>query len=155
MHYKETRLLDLRLDNNLKQKDLGKVLEVSEDRYSKYERGIDDMTLQRCNALANFYNVSIDYLLGLSNINIKPTNNNINYKILSKRLFQLRKEHNLTQAKLCKKIGFPQTTYSCYETGKSIPTTFKVYHIVCYYNVSFDYILGRTNKRKIDNHQKN
>lgn len=150
MFKNETRLVDLRLNKDLKQKDIGKVLKISEDRYSKYERNIDDMKLEICNNLANYYNVSIDYLLGISDKNIKSKSLKINYKILCQRLFELRKENKLTQATLGKKIGFTQTAYYNYESGKSIPRTFKLYYIAQFYNVSFDYLVGRSDIREIN-----
>lgn len=107
------------------------------------------MKLDICNNLANFYNVSIDYLLGLSDKNIKCKSLKIDYKILCQRLFELRKEHKLTQATLGEKIGFTQTAYYNYESGKSIPTTFKLYYIAQFYNVSFDYLVGRSDIREI------
>lgn len=149
MRNSETRFAELRLDKSLKQKDLAKVLNVSEDRYSKYERGINDLTLEMSNKIANFYDVSLDYLFGISNKNTKVENTNIDLNIFKKRLLQLRKDNDLSQNEIGQKIGFPQTTYSGYETGTSIPTSFKTYYIAMYCNVSIDYLLGRTNVKEI------
>ncbi len=96
MRFLETRFSELRLDRNLKQKDIAKILNISENRYSNYERRVNDLTLEMSNKLANFYNVSLDYLFGISNKNSKIKNKNINLQILQKRLLKLRKEKNLT-----------------------------------------------------------
>lgn len=149
MRRTETRFEDLRKDRELKQKDIAKVLNVLEDRYSKWERGIDDIPLVKSNELANFHKVSLDYLLGLSDVNSKTEKKEINLKLLCERLLELRKENGLTQKQLGNKVGFSQTTYSGYENGTSVPTTFKVYYIALFYGVSFDYLVGRTNKKKI------
>lgn len=149
MKFLETRFSELRLDRNLKQKDIAKILNISENRYSKYERRINDLTLEMSNKVANFYNVSLDYLFGISNKNFKVNNKDINLKLLQKRLLELRKENKLSQNELGQKVGFPQTTCSGYENGTSIPTSFKTYYLAIYYNVSLDYLVGRTNIKEV------
>lgn len=144
----ETKMAELRLDKGLKQKDIAEILKVKTYRYSQWERGINDMPIDICNDLANFYGVSLDYLLGMSDYNNKVDNKNINLDLMRKRMFDLRKEHNLTQDQLGLEIGFPQRTYANYENGNSIPTAFKLYDIAFYYKESLDYLVGRLNNRK-------
>lgn len=145
----ETRFEELRKDKGLKQKDIADVLEVLEDRYSKWERGIDDISLMKVNLLANYHEVSLDYLLGLSDYNVKTPRKEIDFNILPKRLLEIRKQANLTQAELSEKVGFSQRTYSDYERGKFTPTTSKLCYIAMYYNISFDYLVGRTDNKKL------
>ena len=61
------RLRDLREDNDLSQKELAKIIGMSQTGYSKYETGENDIPTGILIALARFYNVSIDYLLGETN----------------------------------------------------------------------------------------
>lgn len=61
MQYK--RIRDLREDNDLTQKELGKILFCSQRVYSNYERGDLDIPTEILIKLANHYNVSVDYLL--------------------------------------------------------------------------------------------
>ena len=145
----EPMLLDLRLDHNLKQHDVAKKLNIKEDTYSKWERGINDIPLDKINELANIYNVSIDYLLGRTEKNILTASSKIDLSTMQKRLFNLRKENHLSQSALAEKIGFFQRTYAHYEQGTNIPTTYKLFHIASFYNVSMDYLLGRTDKKEI------
>lgn len=65
------RLKDLREDNDLKQEDVAKILNISQTNYSKYELGKVNIPINSLIVLATFYNTSIDYLLGLTNEN-KP-----------------------------------------------------------------------------------
>lgn len=58
------RIRDLREDNDLTQVKLSKILGMSQTGYSKYETGENDIPTDILIKLANFYNVSIDYLLG-------------------------------------------------------------------------------------------
>ena len=58
------RIRDLREDNDLKQRQLADFLNCSQQVYSNYELGQRDIPTDVLIKLANFYNVSIDYLLG-------------------------------------------------------------------------------------------
>lgn len=62
------RLKDLREDKDLLQKDIAKILNMSQTGYSKYEVGTNDIPTQILIKLALYYNTSIDYILGLTNI---------------------------------------------------------------------------------------
>ena len=61
------RLKDLREDMDLMQSDVAKVLGVKQEQYSRYERGIFEIKFNQVIILAKFYNVSIDYIAGLTN----------------------------------------------------------------------------------------
>lgn len=145
----KTRIADLRLDNDLKQKDIAKVLNVLSNNYSKWERGVTDIPLEKSNELVNYYDCSFDYLFGLSSNSKKKLNKEIDLKLLCKRLLELRKSKNLTQEQLSNAVGFHQRTYSHYEDGSRVPTSFKLYYIAVYYNVSLDYLVGKTDNIKI------
>lgn len=64
-HYQ--RLRDLREDRDLKQIDIANVLKIEQTQYSRYERGVQMMGIDKYIALAKFYNVSLDFLTGLIN----------------------------------------------------------------------------------------
>ena len=59
------RIKDLREDNDLKQKDIANYLNCSQVCYSHYELGKRDIPTDVLIKLAEFYNVSTDYILGL------------------------------------------------------------------------------------------
>ena len=60
------RLKDLREDRDLTQKELAKLLSFSTSAYSKIERGERSLTAEVLITLSNYYNVSTDYLLGIT-----------------------------------------------------------------------------------------
>lgn len=60
------RLRDLREDNDLTQKQISEYLMCDQSLYSKYERGEREIPLKLIIKLADYYNVSIDYLVGRS-----------------------------------------------------------------------------------------
>lgn len=62
------RIKDLREDKDLLQKDIAKILDMSQTGYSKYEVGTNDIPTNILIKLAEFYNTSTDYILGLTNV---------------------------------------------------------------------------------------
>lgn len=63
----ENRLRDLREDRDLKQRDLAELLKVHQTTYSDYELNRLNIPVAVLHALADFYSVSVDYLLGRTN----------------------------------------------------------------------------------------
>ena len=55
---------NLREDHDYRQRQLAEVLHVSQNTYSQYETGVIELTAEKLLLLADFYNVSTDYLLG-------------------------------------------------------------------------------------------
>ena len=58
------RLKDLREDHDLTQTDVAKILFITQQQYSLYEKGYRDIPTAALITLANLYNTSVDYLLG-------------------------------------------------------------------------------------------
>lgn len=65
MDYRK-RLYDLRVDNDLRQEDVANVLRISSQAYGLYENGKRGLPIEHLVTLCKFYNVTSDYLLGLS-----------------------------------------------------------------------------------------
>jgi len=63
----ENRLRDLREDRDLNQTEISKILKVHQTTYSDYELGRLNIPVPILHVLADFYHVSIDYLLGRTN----------------------------------------------------------------------------------------
>ena len=61
------RILDLREDKDLIQKEIAKYLNMSQTGYSKYETGENDIPTDTLIKLSKFYDTSVDYLLGVTN----------------------------------------------------------------------------------------
>lgn len=60
------RLKDLREDSDLKQGDIAELLQTTRQQVSKWETGMQMMGVDKYVKLAKYYNVSVDYLLGLT-----------------------------------------------------------------------------------------
>lgn len=77
------RLKDLREDNDLKQEEVAKILNTTKQSYSNYERGYRKLSIEDLIKLADFYNVSADYIIGRTDnpeMNTSTTTN-IKYQI--------------------------------------------------------------------------
>lgn len=61
------RIQDLRTDADLSQKQLGEILQISQRTYSHYETGSRNIPIEMLIRLANYYDTSIDYLVGRTN----------------------------------------------------------------------------------------
>ncbi len=66
------RIRNLREDKDLKQREIAEYLRCSQQVYSNYELGQRDIPTDVLIRLAKLYNVSVDYLLGLTS---NPTRN--------------------------------------------------------------------------------
>lgn len=66
------------------------------------------------------------------------------------RLVKLRKELNLTQEEFAQKIGYTRTAISAWEIGRNEPSNADTVKIADFFNVSTDYLLGKTDIRNYD-----
>ncbi len=72
-----TRFAELRADNDIKQKDLAKLLNVSVSAVSHYEKGLNTPDLESLIILADHFRVSLDYLVGRSSYRGDPETNRL------------------------------------------------------------------------------
>lgn len=62
------RLRDLREDRNLSQREIADFLKISQNTYSRYETNERGIPLELMSKLADFYETSVDYLMGRTDI---------------------------------------------------------------------------------------
>ena len=142
-------LKNLRTENNLTQKEIADILKIARQTYNHYEVQESIIPLKYLNELANYYQVTIDYLLGLTNNkSINSSLSIIDPKLSGERLKNWRKEQKLTQVKLANILNTFHTVIVDYEHGKNLIATPFLYTICKKYNISADYLLGKTNKPK-------
>lgn len=60
------QMRNLRKERDLTQQEVAVILETSQTMYARYERGANEMPIRHLIKLAKYYNVSTDYLLGLT-----------------------------------------------------------------------------------------
>lgn len=70
--------------------------------------------------------------------------------MIGDRLTKLRKNRNWTQEDVARRLEMPRSTYSNYESGKREPDFDTAQRLAELFEVSFDYLLGRTDDRQTD-----
>ncbi len=148
------------IDNNLKyaredlemtQTELGFVFGVSQSTIAGWENAIDVIPFNKLVRFCNLYDYSLDFICGFTR---KNTNYNkpikIDKKKLGLKLKEFRNELNLSQQQFADECGFFKSTYGNYEVGRYLIKTMTIYTICKKYNISMDYLVGRTNNKKID-----
>lgn len=138
-----SKLRDVREDKELTQKDVGDILGVDRSTYGGWEIGKDTIPLRKLYELSKYYDISLDYLFGLSdNKNIVYKSSEINIELVGKKLKQIREENNLTQQDIADLLNTSKSTYNAYENGKVLILTSSLYAIAEKYDCSIDWILG-------------
>lgn len=66
MMYRYQRLRDLREDADKTQEDVAEILGILQEQYHRYESGKQELPMHHFVTLAKYYNVSLDYLAGLT-----------------------------------------------------------------------------------------
>ena len=143
------RMKEIRIENKTMQKDIANYLGISSITYSHYETEDTTIPIKHLYNFCNYFNSSLDYILNLTN----NKNNNFKNQELNKvlsgiKLKELRKELKLTQSKLANIINSDKTVICAYEKGKHVIATPFLYTICKTYNISADYLLGRTDNPK-------
>jgi transcriptional regulator with XRE-family HTH domain len=67
--------------------------------------------------------------------------------MLSRRLREIRIEKGYTQEKVAEYLGFTRPTYTAYESGRRKPDNGTLVKLANFFDVSLDYLLGRTKNR--------
>lgn len=145
-----SRIKNLRLNKKLSQKTIANYLHISIAAYSQFELMTTLITIEKLNELANYYHVSLDYLLKITdNPKIRMINKELDKKLIGERLKTIRKEKKLYQDTLAKDIGTGHSLISEYESGKRLISLTYGYAICKKYNISMDYLYGKINKNKL------
>ena len=131
------------------QKELGYVFGISDSAVRSWETAHDTIPLTKLIKFCNMYNFSLDFVVGLSRKNIEYGKFKTDKTKISKKLKEIRKSLNLSQQELSDECKISQTTYSGYETGHYLISTTNLYYICKTYNISMDYIVGRTDNKQI------
>ena len=144
-----TIIKKLREEQNKTQQEIASILGIARQTYNHYEIQDSIIPLKHLNNLANYYNVSIDYIFELTKqrkyLNFKKE---INIDLSKERLKAFRKEQKLTQVKLANILNTFHTVIVDYEHGKNLIATPFLYTICKKYKISADYLLGKTNDPK-------
>lgn len=146
------RLRDIREDHDLSQEQMAKILHVKRSRYSLWELGINIIPLKYLIIYADYFNYSIDYILGLSNnrekILLKKGYNKI---IIGKNIKRIRKKMDISQKKLANKLRVSQACIAKYEKGLIDISTSNLYELSKEFNIPMNNICGKSKNIKNSN----
>ncbi len=145
-----SRIKELRNKNNLTQQQLADFLNIKKPTYTQFENMKRELfPITKFNKLANYFNVSMDYLLKLSdNPKINIINEEINPITAGIRLKEIRKENKFYQETLAQNVGTSAALICEYEKGKRLISLPISYAICQKFNISIDYLYGKTNEPK-------
>ncbi len=147
MDYSE-RLKDLRFDKYEKQEDIAKLLNITRSSYNNYENQFTILPIKYVEILCNHFEVSVDYLLNLSDQKTYTKYKKINKIKAGERLKEFRKENNLTKKELSDILNVVPNSIAWNEKGRNLIATSFLYKICKKYKISADYLLGRIDSPK-------
>lgn len=134
------RLKKLRIKNNYTQEYIANIINTQQANYSKWENGLETIPLKKLFLLAKFYNISMDYLAGLSPIQNKNQIKELDKIIIGKNIKKICNDNNLTQIKLAKQLNTTQSTISAFLNGKVLILTKYILLIAKKFNISIEKI---------------
>lgn len=144
----KSRLIYLKESEAMTQKELANILGIDRGCYSHYESEDVIIPLAHLVKICDFFKVSVDYIFNFVKTSTYFNSSSIDSKITGNLLKLERKNLKLNQADLAKKMGASKSIISDYESGKVLPSTKFLYNFCREYNISADYLLGKTNEPK-------
>ena len=147
MNYGE-RLTHLRERLGITQKHMANILNIDPSLYRRYEKELQTIPNKHLIKVADYFEVSIDYLFNFTNIKCYPKiHKDFDIKKICERLKEFRKENNLTQELLAEILNTTQSVIADYERGRYLLSTPNLYTISNKYQISADYLLGKIDKK--------
>lgn len=139
------RLKDIREDNDINQTKMAEILNVKRSTYSLWELGINIIPLKNLCDFADYFNYSIDYVLGLTNIKRSPNLiKGLDLIKLGQNIKDLRIKKELSQENIADMIGVTQACIARYEKGIICISTANLYKLSIELKVSLSRLCGKT-----------
>ena len=139
-----TRIKEIREDKDINQEKMAEILNVKRSTYSLWELGINIIPLNHLSDFADFFRLSIDYIVGLSNNRkVKNLIKGFNLKTLGKNIKTIRLENNLTQKELADILNVTQVCIAKYERGDICISTSNLYKFCQKFKVSLNEVCGK------------
>lgn len=138
----QERLKDLITENNLNRLQLANILGISSTTINGYFNNDYYPQIDIAEKMAKCFNCSLDYLFGLSDV---KNNTNKNNKTFIDNFDELLKINKLPKARALREMQMGEYNYYRWKSGQ-FPKTYNLIQIARYFDISIDYLLGRTNK---------
>ncbi|WP_139491875.1 helix-turn-helix domain-containing protein [Brevibacillus dissolubilis] len=141
------RLKLLREDKNVTQDELAELLHIKRPTYARYETADNEMDYAKLNKLADFFQVSIDYLLGRTDIPYPPQKDESSLDIFKKRLNRLRVAKGMTVEALAEATSLtPYRIQQLESTSQHLPGRQTLDRLADALGSTTDYLLGLTDE---------
>ena len=134
-----TRLKELRQSREITQSDLADILNVGSNTISQYETGNREPCFASLLRISEYFGVSVDYLLGISEFHDQPP---VERMFFGDHLKKCRSNAGLSQKTLAKLLGISQQAVGSWETGRTSPSPEMIAEIASVLKVSADVLLG-------------
>jgi len=141
------RLKDIREDNDINQEKMSEILGVNRSTYSLWELGINIIPLKSLCDFADYFDFSLDYVLGLTNDRkSKSYIKGIDLKVLGNNMKLIRTKNNLSQENIAELLGVTQACITRYEKGIISISVPNLYKFAKEFKVSINELCGKTKK---------
>jgi len=160
------QLKALRKERKLTQRELAEILGLKLRSYQQYEYRETTPSYEGLIRIADFFGVSLDYLIGRewktpevqpeeADADItgeEPSDESAkeNEASFAERLRLLRKERKIKQKDMAEHLNMSLRGYQCYEYGRCYPEVSGLLSMADFFGVSVDYLLGRTDQREVN-----
>lgn len=142
-----SKLKDIREDNDISQEEMAKILGVNRSTYSLWELGINIIPLKNLCDFADYFNYSIDYVLGISNNRLsKNLIKGLNLQKLGSNMKKIRIKHELSQENVANLLDVTQACITRYEKGIICISTSNLYKFSREFKISLNELCGKTKK---------
>jgi transcriptional regulator with XRE-family HTH domain len=139
-----SKLKDIREDNDISQEEIAKFLGIPRSTYSMWEIGISIIPLPYLCKLSDYFNFSVDYILGLTNNRSnKSLIKGFDIKTLGNNLKEIRIKNQLSQENIADILGVKQPCIYKYEKGIICISTSNIYKFSKEFKISINEICGK------------
>lgn len=141
------RLKDIREDNDINQEKMSEILGVNRSTYSLWELGINIIPLKSLCDFADYFDFSLDYVLGLTNDRkSKSSIKGIDLKVLGNNMKLIRTKNNLSQENIAELLGVTQACITRYEKGIISISVPNLYKFAKEFKISINELCGKAKK---------
>ncbi len=144
------KIRDLREDHDLRQFEIAKILGVKRTTYAMWELGDVNFPIEQLIKLAQYFHTNIEYMLNLTSDKREVLyNTKLTSTFIGNQLKKYRLKLGKTQKEFASTLNIQQSSYSCYEDGKTKIPTNKLVTLSKTYHISLNYICGGKKKENI------
>ena len=130
----------LRKEHKISQAALAKELNITQQAVQKWEKGKSDPDIDMLKKIAQYFNVTVDDLLGTDCLPFDYKN----LTDLSKKIYDLRVNKRVSRMDIADAIGVNIHEYLDYEIGEKEPSVKILRKISDFFHVSIEYLLGKS-----------